>query len=573
MLVAAVSTSSANITWDGKTVPAYTLNEHSADSYYDTLVPVRVPLVPGCALNTNSLLSCPARVANGSSPAVSWAAVVVWQEAVAAGCFSFAQVYQLLADTGCTSSGAIKGIVFGSSVDSPTRMFGSPLVEPYGDLHAHNPAVHVVLVAASTAKSIASFSLVDLGARNATIELAGERSLWSLLTETTGFAAQKYVFLILSAALTLYTLWEVVLTLRTHTAWSMRIVMYMSAIAYLIVFTVLQARHVSNRALQMAAYASWIVGYVIFTLFVVAWSAIVEKLHSKKTLLRHHCVVHYSSAAIVSLSVLLKLWAFAAESYQFLVVVDLVIAYEIPAIFGLQTLLLGYLAWSFLHHSSRIAISKHTKSSLRNVIVLCMVAILGCACMVAMGVTVASPARYTLSGYMAVTVLYKLGQCLMLVAIFGVHWVREHARRTRPKVNEHEFYVDVDSHRIHAGRPVSNESDSHLSLVGRGAEQGRTVTKYANIKVDGHTHDQSCMASMLSSDGERDSVLTGGTVGRHEPELNCYRQTPSCLCHNDTALASTARVLRKQSKRHVYVPLESISGSQISQSASKRLTK
>ncbi|KAJ2885923.1 hypothetical protein H4R27_001058 [Coemansia aciculifera] len=237
-----------------------------------------------------------------------------------------------------------------------------------------------------------------------------DHSPWNALFDSAGFAAQKYIFLLVSGGLVLYTLWETVLVLCTPTAWNRRILMYIAAIGYLLVFTVLQPYDISNRALLMAAYASWIVGYVIFTLFLVAWGSIVEKLHSEESILRHHSIVHYSAAIVVSLSILIKLWAFAAESYQFLMIANSVIAYEVPTIFGLQTVFLGYLVWSFLRRTTIIAISRHTKKALRNVTVLCVVAIIGCTCIVVMSVVMASPAQFTVAGYVAVIVLYKLGQ-------------------------------------------------------------------------------------------------------------------------------------------------------------------
>ncbi|KAJ2909306.1 hypothetical protein GGI21_002016, partial [Coemansia aciculifera] len=241
-----------------------------------------------------------------------------------------------------------------------------------------------------------------------------QRSPWSALHRSAGFAAQKYTFLSISGGLVLYTLWETALALWTPTAWNQRMLMYIAAIAYLVVFTVLQPYNTNNRALEMAAYASWIVGYIIFTIFIVAWGAIVEKLHGDDSILRHQSVLNYGAAIAVSLSILIKLWAFAAESYQFLMIADLVTAYEIPAIFGLQTALLIYLVWSFLRRTTIIAISRHTKKALRNVAVLCTVAISGCICLLVMGVVIASPARYTVAGYLAVIMLYKLGQFLVL---------------------------------------------------------------------------------------------------------------------------------------------------------------
>ncbi|KAJ2745317.1 hypothetical protein GGI20_002249 [Coemansia sp. BCRC 34301] len=317
----------------------YTLNAQTLDILRENLVPVRAPLVQGCVLDVNSLVAHSSTRASRADLAV----IVVWQEAVNVGCFSFAQIYKLLVSAGGLGSGPIRGVVFGSAVDSLHHPLGSPLVEPYGDLEVHSSETHVMLVADYVAKLIVDHLPPGPGIFNSTLTMIGKRSPWSALFDSAGFAAQKYIFLSMSGGLVLYTLWETALSLCTPTAWNQRILMYIAAIVYLVVFTVLQPYSINNRALQMAAYASWIVGYIIFTLFTIAWGSIVEKLHSEDTMLQHQSALNYIAAIVVSLSVLIKLWAFAAESYQFLAIANLVISYEVPAIFSLQTALLAYL--------------------------------------------------------------------------------------------------------------------------------------------------------------------------------------------------------------------------------------
>ncbi|KAJ2067151.1 hypothetical protein GGH13_005426, partial [Coemansia sp. S155-1] len=497
----------ADIVWKKHTLTGYTLNTHTPGLFGENLVPVRAPLARGCTFDINSL-SARSSLKEVLQP--NLAVVVVWQDAVAAGCFSFAQIYQLFVSAGGFGKGGIRGVVFGSAVDSRHRTFGSPLVEPYGDLEVLNSAVHIMLVADYTAKSLIDRLPPDVGARRATITMLIDRSPWNALFDSAGFAAQKYIFLLASGSLVLYTLWETVLVLCTLTAWNRRILMYIAAIGYLLVFTVLQPYDINNRALQMAAYASWIVGYVIFTLFLVAWGSIVEKLHCEESILRHHSVVHYIAAIVVSLSILIKLWAFAAESYQFLMIANLVIAYEVPTIFGLQTVLLGYLVWSFLRRTTIIAISTHTKKALRNVTVLCVVAIIGCTFIVVMSVVIASPAQFTVAGYVAVIVLYKLGQCLILTSIFSVLWVRKHARRTRPQVSEHEFYVEVESSCIRPSRHIPHVDGSRASIVGRGLAHNDISLIYGLAKSEGYSYDQRFLTSdSLARIESGDSSTTG----------------------------------------------------------------
>ncbi|KAJ2461212.1 hypothetical protein GGF42_000347 [Coemansia sp. RSA 2424] len=534
--------------------------------YRESLVPVRAPLVQGCTLDINSI----AARSSAREARADLAVVVVWQEAVDVGCFTFAQIHQLLVNAGSLGKGAIRGVVFGSAVDSRYRAFGSPLVEPYGDLEAHNSIAHVMLVADYVAKSIVDHLPSSSGASNATLAMLGQRSPWDALFASAGFSAQKYIFLSISGGLVLYTLWETALALCTPTAWDQRMLMYIAAIAYLVVFTVLQPYNAHSRALQMAAYASWIVGYIIFTLFTVAWGAIVEKLHSEETILRHQSMLNYGAAIVVSLSVLIKLWAFAAESYQFLMIANLVIAYEVPVIFSLQTALLGYLVWSFLRRTTIIAISRHTKKALRNVTVLCVVAIIGCACIIVMSIVMASPARFTVAGYVAAITLYKLGQCLMLASIFAVLWVREHARRTRPQICEHEFYVDIESSCIRPSGHASRVTGSQMGLVGRGLAHNDSSLVYGLSKPADYTYEQSFLTS-----GSLARIQSGSSSGTDTQDaclsaLHVALRTPQHLLDDHAAIAG---ITRKHSKRHVYVPLEPLSNSQMQRSNSKRLNE
>ncbi|KAJ1871266.1 hypothetical protein LPJ55_004005, partial [Coemansia sp. RSA 990] len=166
--------------------------------------------------------------------------------------------------------------------------------------------------------------------------------------------------------LILYTFWEIGLMLCAFTIWNRRMLMYLSAIGYLIVFTLLQPYSMNSRAAEMIIYASWIAGYLSLTLFIVAWGAMVQNIYvyGKLIVLKYHRAIHSTAAIIVSLSILVKLWAFAAESYQFFIIANYVVAYEVPAVFGSQTALLGLLIWAFLHRTFNIAISEHTKSVL-----------------------------------------------------------------------------------------------------------------------------------------------------------------------------------------------------------------
>ncbi|KAJ2026933.1 hypothetical protein IWW57_002840 [Coemansia sp. S610] len=546
--------SAADIVWKDQTLTGHSLNAQTSGLPSENLVPVRAPLVQGCTLDLSSL-SLRSSPREGSLP--SLAVVVVWQEAVAAGCFSYGQIYRLFVGAGGPGKLEIRGLVFGSAGDGQHRFFGSPLVEPYGDLAVHNSAIHVMLVADLTAKLLLNPYPLDNISRRATLSMLVDHSPWSVLFDSAGFAAQKYIFLLASASLVLYILWETVLVLCTLTAWNRRVLMYIAALGYLLVFTMLQPYDSNNRTLQMAVYASWIVGYVVFTLFLNAWGSIVEKLHSEPSLLRHHSIAHLGAAIVVSLSILLKLWAFAAESYQFMMIASGVIAYEVPAIIGLQTTFLAYLVWSFLRQTTIIAISRHTKKALHSVAVLCVVAIVGCTCIVTMGIVMASPARFTVTGYVAAIVLYKLGQCLILASIFAVLWVREHARRTRPPISEHEFYVEVESSCICPSRAAG----SLHSLVDKGLVLGDASLVYNLAKSKDYLNDQRLLTSDSLARIDSGDGSTHGTchIGAH---VSLHNQL------DDHALIST--VTRKHSKRHVYVPLEPLSNSQMQQSNSAR---
>ncbi|KAJ2390088.1 hypothetical protein GGI05_003313, partial [Coemansia sp. RSA 2603] len=112
------------------------------------------------------------------------------------------------------------------------------------------------------------------------IRLVAEQSPWESLANSPAFSAQKYIFMCLSISLILYVIWNIGLMLCTTTIWNRRMLMYISAIGYLVVFTLLHPYTTSNRAAQMAIFASWIVGYISFTLFVVSWGNTVQSIHS-----------------------------------------------------------------------------------------------------------------------------------------------------------------------------------------------------------------------------------------------------------------------------------------------------
>ncbi|KAJ2714790.1 hypothetical protein H4R19_001542, partial [Coemansia spiralis] len=136
------------------------------------------------------------------------------------------------------------------------------------------------------------------------------------------------------------------------------------------------------------------------------------------------------------------LWAYAAQSYRLYAIAADIAMYGVPALLGIQTVLLGMVVWSFLRCAFTITTSDHMRSVLMNMAALCIVSLSGCLCMVALGLLLATPACYGTSCYQAVSVLYRLGQCLLFVAVFGVLWVKDNAKRTRPLFGQLELHVE-----------------------------------------------------------------------------------------------------------------------------------
>ncbi|KAJ2551047.1 hypothetical protein EV175_003837 [Coemansia sp. RSA 1933] len=264
------------------------------------------------------------------SPSLGLAAIVSWDEAVAAGCYSYAQFIQNLHEAGVDSELDIREVIFGSAIDNDAVLFGSPIVEPYGDIGHTDSGLSMTLTSASTARLLLA-DILQSTMNNATLQIVQELGPWNILAQATGFKAQKYTFLAVSIILILYTFWEIGLMLCTLTVWNRRMLMYLSAIGYLVVFALLHPYNINSRNSQMTIYVFWIIGYLSFTLFIISWGSMVEKIHTRAVvILMHHRKIHYGAAVLVSLSILLKLWAYAAESYQFSSIADSIVKYELP---------------------------------------------------------------------------------------------------------------------------------------------------------------------------------------------------------------------------------------------------
>ncbi|KAI8322940.1 hypothetical protein GQ54DRAFT_127995 [Martensiomyces pterosporus] len=507
---------------------------------------------------------------SGAAPLV--ALVVPWNDAASAGCFTYAQIAQSLVGSQAAKELRVRGVIFGSSIDGDQNEIGSPLAEPYGDFKSvdADELDHFLLVQKSTAHLLCSAPTANM-----TVQIVDDPGPWNRLLDTAGFKAQKYSFMAISIGFILYTFWEIGLMLCTQTVWNKRMLMYVSAIGYLIVFTLLQPYSVNNRASQIVIYVSWILGYISFTLFIVAWGTMVEKIHHQMRSLRLHRFVHYGSAGLVSLTMLLQVWGFAAESHPLATTAGMVVLYEMPVVFGVQTALLGFLVWAFLRRTFEIAISLYTKSVLRNVSILCVVALVGCLCIVAFSITLTTPARCSTQGYMAVVVLYQLGQCLLFFAIFAAFWVRDHAKRTRPLFHQHEFYAEVE--RRSALQPAvpgspdmvlgrSRVEDGHGMLVSfemlERVRQRRDYDSSAVVPV----FDADARSSRRSSLGESSVV----SVVSLRPVSPIATATPSPPAPPLPSMASREpspppplpphhlswTVARKPGQRRVYVSLE-----------------
>ncbi|KAJ1987098.1 hypothetical protein GGI25_003341 [Coemansia spiralis] len=567
----ALPATDAELIWNRQHFASFSFYQddaHSATS--GVFVPKHLQLVQNCAFDaTNATSSQILDESTDASP--EFIAVVAWDEAVAAGCYSYAQVAQNLHQVGVNGKLGISGIIFGSSISNKNVPFGSPIVEPYGESKFIDISMHLTLTSAATAQLLLNDIARSNSSSNNILYLVQDTGPWNRLASAPGFKAQKYIFLCVSVALLLYTFWEIGLMLCTFTVWNQRMLMYLSAIGYLVVFAMLQPFNMNSRVSQMAVYVSWIIGYLSFTVFIVAWSSMVKKIHVGAIFLLHHQIVHYGAAALVSLTILLKLWAFAAESYPLSGIADAIVLYEMPAVFSIQTALLCFLIVSFLHRTFGIAISKHTKSVLRNVAVLCVTALLGCICIVALSITITTSARYFVQGYLTIVVLYSLGQCLLFVAIFGALWVRGHAKRTRPLFNQHEFYVDLDLQPVHAESALSdalrdnssnNCANSIISIYSESVHQleimsqqryhiyypqtegGQSLpTTQSQTSVGGASNTSSASAAVIST--LPITVAMDTITAVVSPSLRTRSQA---LLHTE--------IRRKGSQRHVYVPLE-----------------
>ncbi|KAJ2682316.1 hypothetical protein H4R19_007156, partial [Coemansia spiralis] len=299
LMTAGLLPAAAEIRWGSQAIAgfcAFQCPPGAADGYF---APIHALLEDNCTVNIDSIAQLP----RSSPDAV---AIVVWDEAVAAGCFSFAQVAQRLVAAAPPANASIRAAVFGSAVASNSVHFGSPIAEPYDDLLAAADTLLVMLTPASDARALAR------APPDALLYLRSEPGPWNTLVDSAGFRAHKYLFLAISVLLILYTFWEIGLMLCALTVWSWRMLMFLSAITYLVLFTLLQPYAMNSRAATMAIHISWIVGYVSLSLFIVAWSTMVRKIHSRTVALRYHQIAHYGIAATVALALLVKLWAYAA---------------------------------------------------------------------------------------------------------------------------------------------------------------------------------------------------------------------------------------------------------------------
>ncbi|KAJ1941490.1 hypothetical protein FBU59_003484 [Linderina macrospora] len=366
-----------------------------------------------------------------------------------------------------------------------------------------------------------------------TVYIATNPGPWNVLDKSRGYAAQRYLFFAISILLILYIFLEIGLMLCTQTVWNKRMLMYVAAITYLIIFTLLRPYSMNNKAAQLTIFVSWIIGYMSFTIFIVAWGSLVGKIHRHRRLLTLHNTVHYIAAGMFSFSMLFKTWAYAAESHGLVQIVSMVLEYEMPVVFGVQTALLAMLITAFLTRTFRIAISRYTKTVLRNVAIMCLVALLGCLCILVLSILLATNGPMYVSGYMAATVLYSLGQCLLFIAIFAALWIRDHAKRTRPMFHEHEFYVDIEE----PDNPMVPLEPQQAVLHNDGDDSSAIMPPEV-FDMEGE--------SIFGNESPR-HVSPASTIGSQFSHVNV-----TAVRSNEGAVPS---LTRKTSQRHVFVPL------------------
>ncbi|KAJ2793037.1 hypothetical protein H4R21_006051, partial [Coemansia helicoidea] len=149
LMAACLSPAAAEIRRGSQTIvgfSAFQCPPGAADGYF---APVHVRLEENCTVSIGGTAQLPL-------PSPSAVAIVVWDEAVAAGCFSFAQVAQRLVAATPPANTTIRAAVFGSAVGRRDAHFGSPIVEPYDDLQAAVAGLLVMMTAAPDARALAA---------------------------------------------------------------------------------------------------------------------------------------------------------------------------------------------------------------------------------------------------------------------------------------------------------------------------------------------------------------------------------------------------------------------------------
>ncbi|KAJ2698235.1 hypothetical protein FB645_005688, partial [Coemansia sp. IMI 203386] len=191
--------SAAKIFWDDHKFSSFTLHQGSSATTDADYLLFRQGFQPGCILDTANTDQDLPRI-NNRQRLLPQLALVVWDDAVGCGCFSYAQVANLVAQS---TQQAVDGILFGSAVTNDNYPYGSPIIEPLSELQTSSEhsssasSLFLTLTASSTAKSLAAG--LEKKSTNANesytivIQVHAETSPWDMLIASPGFLAQKYL--------------------------------------------------------------------------------------------------------------------------------------------------------------------------------------------------------------------------------------------------------------------------------------------------------------------------------------------------------------------------------------------
>ncbi|KAK9765488.1 hypothetical protein K7432_006141 [Basidiobolus ranarum] len=386
---------------------SYDFYQDSPDSYNFTSILLKAEILDGCRISPFSSNNTQLTYNNVSTMAI----FISWKEASAKNCYEFSDIVSLLASLSKQLQSfnypTLKVAVFTSTLESKFS-FGNLYHESYGNYFRDKPSDIYLTIVAKDHGDILS-NLLNAARNPPVIQIWKEPGPWNRLLQSPGFAVMQWLYFACSILFLIYITYRLYCFYVIHRIFiDVRVGIYVASFAYLLIGVCVDANKINGVVGQIAIYVSWLVGYLAYGGLLLTWGRIVLEMHGRTQRLRIFYTLLYFCMGNFTLVVILLIVGVSSKIAIVYKIAVIMMTNEVPVLFLLNAVLLGYYGCSFLRNLKVLELSARSQHCMRKLTLLAFATIPGWLLLMLTALLLASTLTATVVGYVANMITYRL---------------------------------------------------------------------------------------------------------------------------------------------------------------------